>query len=196
MQQRSNKRTLATLVLVAFGMFGFGFAMVPLYDVFCEITGLNGKTGGRVAVTEFGSEVDEDRLITVQFDTAVDSGLPWDFEAEKLSMKVRPGELAEAYFTAKNQLNEPVVGHAVPSVAPSVASLYFAKTECFCFTQQTLAGNEEKEMPVRFMVSPDLPDNVKVLTLSYRFYRSAGADVADAKDQSKDISEVSSDGTG
>ena len=174
--QRKNRQLILRLVLVAVGMFGFGYALVPLYDIFCEITGINGKTGGPVSVAEAQGQIDENRLVTVQFDTAIDRGLPWDFEAETLSMKVRPGELTEAMFFAKNLASEDIVGHAVPSVAPGTASLYFSKTECFCFTQQELKAGELKEMPVRFVISTDLPEDVKILTLSYRFYRSeAGA---------------------
>ncbi len=155
---------------IALAMFGFGYALVPLYDVFCDITGLNGKTG-RISVNDVRAEATvSDRRVTVQFDTNVNGPLPWDFKALQHSMKVRPGELGTARFTIENKAGYNVVGQAIPSVSPGQASLYFNKTECFCFTQQTLAGNEKMDIPVSFVVDPDLPEDIEVLTLSYTFF--------------------------
>ncbi len=158
---------------LAVGMFGFGFAMVPLYDVFCDVMGTRLEDGdGRVTQAEAAETVmpAEDRWVTVHMDTSVDQYLPWQFAAQDKFVKVRVGELAEAMFDAMNQADYPVTGQAVPSVAPAEASIYFAKTECFCFTRQQLAGGETREMPVKFMLDPELPEDIKVVTLSYRFY--------------------------
>lgn len=175
-------RLALKLLLLVFVMFGFGFALDPLYDVFCDITGLNGKTDRIAAAEAVSLSVDQSRLITVQFDSNVNSGLPWDFEPELKSMQVHPGEVAYAEYWAENLSSQPVIGQAVPSVAPGEASRHFAKTECFCFTEQKLEPGERKIMPVQFVVASDLPDDIKVLTLSYRFYlnEQATADLAAA----------------
>lgn len=168
--QANTGRLALKLVALVFVMFGFGFALVPLYDVFCDITGLNGKTD-RIAATEASAlSVDESRWVTVQFDGNVNSGLPWEFAPEVKSMKVHPGEVAYAEYWAENLSSKAVIGQAVPSVAPGEASRHFAKTECFCFTEQKLEPGERKLMPVQFVVASDLPEDIKILTLSYRFY--------------------------
>ena len=114
--------------------------------------------------------VDKTRSITVQFDTNVNPVLPWRFKSEQRQIKVHPGELREALFTVENLTGEAIVGQAVPSVAPGKASIYFKKTECFCFTQQVLQANESREMPVRFIIDPDVPKEVEIVTLSYTFF--------------------------
>lgn len=168
--KRLNQRTLYKLIGVALGMFAFGFALVPLYDVFCDITGLNGKTGRvSTAVAEAGM-VDESRWITVEFIGTVTSELPWRFRPAVPSMKVHPGALNDALFVASNEAAHDIVGQAVPSVAPLEASKYFNKTECFCFTQQLLKSGEEKAMPLRFVVDANLPKSVKRITLAYTFF--------------------------
>ncbi|MEM9301456.1 MAG: cytochrome c oxidase assembly protein [Pseudomonadota bacterium] len=173
-QPVSNRKLFGILGGIALGMFGFGFAMVPLYDVFCEVLGIRLEDGtGQIATNEVGEfEGQTDRWVTVQFDSSVDSKLPWAFAPDEPILKVRVGELTETTYLARNLADHAVIGHAVPSVAPSRASLYFAKTECFCFTQQQLASGEEQHMPVRFIIDPELPPTVNTLTLSYRFYRS------------------------
>ena len=170
MNTDANKKVAVKLALVAGLMFGFGYALVPLYNVFCEVTGLNGKTG-RIAGTGAGKSTAADRLVTVEFDTNVNSMLPWKFKAAQRRLEVRPGEITEALFYAENLSSETVIGQAVPSVAPSQASLYFNKTECFCFTQQMLGPGETREMPVRFIIDPDLPGKIRIMTLSYTFFR-------------------------
>src|SRR5690606_6676755 len=112
------------------------------------------------------------RTVRVEFDGGVNSKLPWSFHPEQLTMDVVPGELNEALYFARNDGNVAVVGSAVPSVAPARASGYFSKTECFCFTAQTLQAGEKRDMPVRFIVDPDLPADVKTITLSYTFYKN------------------------
>ena len=168
--------TAKKLGLFAVAMFGFGYAMVPLYDVLCEVTGLNGKTGEISQQEAKSNTIDSSREITVQFDTNVNPALPWKFKAQEYKMTVHPGEIAEAVFVAENQSNRPVVGRAVPSVAPTTASIYFNKTECFCFTRQVLEPGEQKEMVVRFVVDTDLPAEHSTMTLSYTFFEASDSD--------------------
>lgn len=168
----ANSRVVKRLGLAAVLMFGFGFAMVPLYDVFCEVTGLNGKTGRMDIEDALTQVVDEDRLVTVEFLGLVHSDLPWDFKPMVKKIKVHPGEVTEVNYYATNTADNAVTGQAVPSVAPGQAAKYFSKTECFCFTRQLLEPGEGKEMPLRFVVDPALPENVKTLSLSYTFYQA------------------------
>lgn len=170
----SNRRLLYKLMVTTVAMFGFGYALVPLYQWVCVITGFNGTTGVVEAAAVDGP-ADPDRWVTVQFLTAVNGHLPWEFEAENVTMEVRPGEIAEARFRVRNRALAPVSGQAVPSVAPIKAATYFNKTECFCFTQQTLAGGESREMPVRFVVDERLPRHLGTVTLSYTFFEIENA---------------------
>ena len=150
------------------GMFGFGYLLVPLYDVFCDITGLNGKTANSaVMVVE---APDESRWVTVEFMGSLNQSAPWEFRPTETSMQVRPGKAYLTNFYARSKVERDAVGHAVPSVAPGVAAKYFLKTECFCFEEQAFGPREEKEMPVRFVLDPDLPRHVDVVTLSYTFF--------------------------
>lgn len=168
----ANKRLGYKLLALSFLMFGFGYALVPLYDVFCEITGLNGKTGRISSSLAEATVVDTERLVTVEFVTGTSGSLPWDFRPKTTQISVHPGAETQVMFEAVNRASFPITGHAVPSVAPNSAAKYFNKTECFCFTQQKLAPGEMKDMPVRFVVDPKLPENVKVLTLAYTFYEA------------------------
>ncbi len=168
---RNNRRLIGRLGLVVVVMFGFGFAMVPLYDVFCEVTGLNGKTG-RIATEEaLSQQVDTGREVEIVFAASVKTDLPWDVRPMTRKIRVHPGELTEVKFWAQNNTNQAVTGQAVPSVTPMVASKYFNKTECFCFTKQLLQPGEGKEMPLRFVVETGLPEDENSLTLSYSFFR-------------------------
>lgn len=165
---RSVLKTAATVVACA---FLFGFAMVPLYRVVCEhVLGIKLAQGAVDQGALDGLVEDSSRTITVQFVAGVNSKLPWTFSSEAGSIEVHPGKLTEAWFDAKNNGSEAIVGNAVPSIAPSNASLYFNKTECFCFTEQVLQAGESRRMPVRFFVDPRLPRDVRELTLSYTFY--------------------------
>jgi cytochrome c oxidase assembly protein subunit 11 len=165
--------TVIKSVIVAVLMFGFAFALIPLYNTFCEITGLNGKTSGQVVAKEVLSKqiVDENRLITVQFDASVNSKLNWAFRPTELNMQVTPGKLYKTNFYAKNLSDKEITGRATYSVTPGKASLYFNKTECFCFTEQTLKAHEEVIMPVTFIVDTKLAKDVNIMTLSYTFYK-------------------------
>lgn len=164
-------KTAKKLGLVAVAMFGFGYLMVPIYNILCEVTGINGKTGRITQSQVNANDVDVDRFVTVEFDTNVNPNLPWTFKAVEFKQQVRPGEIAEAVFVVENESNKIVVGQAVPSVAPEQASLFFNKTECFCFTNQELAPGEKKDMIVRYVVDSDLPDKITTMTLSYTFFK-------------------------
>jgi cytochrome c oxidase assembly protein subunit 11 len=168
-RNKSNAKTAFKLAGITVLMFGFGFALVPLYDVFCEVTGLNGKTAdGPVEVRKV--EVDKSRTVNVQFIANLNNNAPWKFKPEVFEMKVHPGELKDTRFFAQNLTDNNRVAQAVPSVTPGEAASHFNKTECFCFTEQEFQAKEGRWMPLRFMVDPDLPDNVTTLTLSYTFF--------------------------
>lgn len=169
-----HRKLVRRLVLLAVGMFGFGFALWPLYNVFCDLTGLGGR--GVQVVENVGVIVPSNRRIKIRFDANVHSGLPWEFHAKENSAMVSLGTMSEALYLATNATDEAIVGQATYNVTPPEASLYFVKTECFCFTQQVLQGNESREMPVYYFVQADLPEYIKEITLSYTFFRSANAD--------------------
>jgi cytochrome c oxidase assembly protein subunit 11 len=171
-RRQANQRTVRRLGIVALLMFGFGFALVPLYDVFCEITGINGKTGRIELEQALTTEVDEDRLVTVEFLGRANSDLPWEFRPLVRRVKVHPGEVTEVHYFARNTTDHAIIGRATPSLAPGQAAKYFSKTECFCFTEQTLEAGEAKEMPIRFVVDPALPEEVRTVSLSYTFYQA------------------------
>ena len=152
-------------------MFGFGFALVPLYDVFCEITGFGGRTNTESVAVEEAPDLSRD--IRVEFVTTVNSYAPFEFGADMSSMTVHPGKMYFATFTARNMTDNDKVAQAVPSVAPVAAAEHFVKIECFCFNSQEFAANEEKAMPLQFIVDPDLPDYVDTITLQYTFFDTA-----------------------
>jgi len=167
--RKLNRSLAARLVLMAAGSFAFGFALVPLYDVFCEIAGI----GTRGQLSRAGASDEQSpvagRTVVVEFTSSVPSG-GWEFEPVAAAMEVQPGRLYEAHYRAKNLSARPTTGQAVPSIAPARAARYFVKTECFCFTPQHFAGDEEREMAVRFVVDRELPPGIDRLTLSYAFY--------------------------
>lgn len=165
----NNAKTVKRLVLIVFAMFGFGFALVPLYDVFCEVTGLNGKTNQQAAVYQ-DTGIDKQRVVTVQFISRTAKGIPWKFEPMISQIKVHPGEQKLVKFYAKNESSSDIVGQAVPSVSPGIAAAYFQKIECFCFNNQPLKANEDVEMALQFYVDPELPEDISTLTLSYTLY--------------------------
>ena len=182
--QARLRRHAALLAVMAVGMFGFAFALVPLYNIFCEITGLNGKTSGQAAApgavvaapaSGTASEAVE-REVTVQFIAHVSRGMPWEFRPVESRVRVRLGEVTETQYHARNFANGMFTGQAVPSVTPGYAARHLHKVECFCFTQQHLDAGEEIDMPVYFYVGEDLPSDIGTLTLSYTMYPvSAGA---------------------
>jgi len=168
-----HRRLTVSLSLVALGAFGFGFALVPLYDLLCAVTGYGDRRELTRASTA-SAAVDETRLVTVEFVANLPTVGNWQFTPEVTSMQVNPGRLYEAKFLARNQTGQPAWAQAVPDVAPSKASAFFRKTECFCFTPQQFAVGESKHMPVRFFVDPALPKHVDRITLAYTFYDTQG----------------------
>lgn len=169
---QQNRTLVRKLVLVTIAMFGFGFALVPLYDVLCEVTGLNGKTGQVTAQSVESARIDTSRWVTIEFTGSVNSGLPWEFRPAVKRVRVHPGQVAEASYFARNLAREAIVGQAVPSVTPRLAAAHFKKIECFCFDRQELRPKEGKEMPLRYIVQPDLPPEVQTITLSYTFFNA------------------------
>ena len=169
---KHDARGIAKVALgVVAASFLFGFAMVPIYRIACEhVLGIKMSGDAADAAQVALMTEDKTRTIAVEFIASVNSKLPWAFKAEKARIEIHPGALTEVWFDATNLSNAAIVGNAVPSVAPSEASPYFNKTECFCFTEQTLAAGESRRMPVRFIVDPQLPKGTKTLTLSYTFY--------------------------
>ncbi|MDD2722775.1 MAG: cytochrome c oxidase assembly protein [Methylovulum sp.] len=167
--KQKNAKLVRTLVFVVVAMFGFGFALVPLYDVLCDITGLNGKVAS-VAVKEIVYPVDKDREVSVEFVTSLNESAPMLFRSETKKLKVHPGEYYTVNFYAENLTDKVMVAQAIPSISPGLAAEYFKKTECFCFTEQTFKPREGRTMPVRFVVDPNLPKQYKIITLAYTFF--------------------------
>lgn len=157
------------LILICIAMFAFGYALVPLYDVFCELAGINGKTSNRAVKTT--ARVDESREIAVEFLANRDVSIPWSFEPEIAQIKLHPGQITVVNFIVQNPMAEAMVGRAVPSVSPGEAAKYFKKIECFCFSEQPLDAHERRAMPVQFYVDPELPAQFTTITLSYRLYK-------------------------
>lgn len=174
--KQANVRTAKKSLLVAIAMFGFGFALIPLYSVICDVFGLNGrfigleKTERAEYITKVESRKDTSRTVRIEFLTTLNQKLNWEFRAMQNTIDVHPGEVNEVKFYAKNLMNRKVVAQAIPSISPGNAAKYFSKMECFCFTQQTFAAGEAREMLLRFYVDPDLPKNVKTLSLGYTFF--------------------------
>lgn len=172
---RANQRMLKKLLVVALGMFGFGFALVPFYEKMCEVAGLRKVwQPGQVETGAANTQVDLTRTVTIEFDSNIRM-LPWTFKPLASSVEIHPGELTRMVYEVRNTLAEPVTGQAVPSYGPGLAAQYFKKLDCFCFTQQTLAAGEVRQMPVVFVIDPDLPKDINTITLSYTFFRVDGA---------------------
>lgn len=168
-----NTTTQILLVGIAIGMLSLGFYSKTIYDTFCRITGFGGTP--QIAMNEDNLSVVLDRTITVNFDSNVSPFLPWEFKPAQRSMEVQLGQTALAYYTAKNTSDEAVTGVATFNVTPMKAALYFVKTECFCFTDQTLQPGEEMTMPVLFFVDPEMDasdrhKDVTEVVLSYTFF--------------------------
>ncbi|MFT4825945.1 MAG: cytochrome c oxidase assembly protein subunit 11 [Halioglobus sp.] len=162
--------TVSKLVVVAVLMFAFVFVvMVPLYDVLCDVLGINGKTNGQ-AYTAVEVRVDESREITVQFVATNNEGMPWEFGPSVTAMKINPGAVNDTVFFARNPMPKAMIAQAIPSISPARAAAYFHKTECFCFNQQPLDADGSAEMPLQFIVDQDLPRDIKTITLSYTIF--------------------------
>lgn len=166
----SNRKLVTKLLFSVVGMFAFGFALVPLYDVICDITGLNGKTAGRYEASELELQVQEDRKVTVQFTAQNNAGMVWEFKANESQVSVSPGEVRVVSYRVKNPTDRVMTGQAIPSVAPNSAAAYLNKIECFCFQEQTLQPGEEIDMALRFFVDENIPERVSKLTLAYSLF--------------------------
>ena len=163
-----HRSLLRRLLVLAAAMFGFGFLLVPLYDVFCEITGFGGRTNTTAVRAEEAPDLS--REIRVEFVTTLNSYAPFEFSADVDSMTVTPGKMYYATFTAENLTTSDKIAQAVPSVAPVSAARHFTKIECFCFTSQEFRANERRAMPLQFIVDPELPEYVDTITLQYTFF--------------------------
>ena len=174
-RQLGNQRLAWKLVLVSVFFAGFGFALVPLYDVICRLTGFNGRTNAVAAVQDKNTQVDVNRWVTVEFLSHTMPGVDLDLVPEQFSMRVHPGEMVHTNYVVKNRAQQVFVGQAVPSVTPAIAAPYFQKIECFCFSQQTLQAGETRTMPVVFVVNPEMDRDLGTVTLSYTFFEAPKA---------------------
>lgn len=175
-QASANRTTLKKLLVISVGMFGFGFALVPLYEKICETTGINNviKPDVMPAGDVANTQIDKTRSVTVEFDSNLRSDLPWSFKPLEASVRVHPGELSTVVYEVRNNGSRPITGQAIPSYGPTLAGKHFRKLECFCFTQQTLAPGEVRQMPVQFILDRSLPGEVNTITLSYTFFEIEG----------------------
>jgi cytochrome c oxidase assembly protein subunit 11 len=170
MQKRHGK-LLVLLAVVVLGMFAFGFALVPIYNSICKTLGINGKTNPEaIAYDASKTKIAKDREVTVEFVATNNSGVPWAFYPKTRKIKVHPGEIAKLAFYAENKTDHQMTVQAIPSVTPGIAAKYLKKTECFCFTQQTLNGHEAMDMPLLFHLDAELPETVNTVTLSYTLF--------------------------
>ncbi|HTT38471.1 MAG TPA: cytochrome c oxidase assembly protein [Burkholderiales bacterium] len=167
-----NRVLLVKLVVVAGVMFGFGFALAPFYNKLCEAVGLNQIQSADAPVN---TQVDRTRVVTLQFDSNLRDDLPWTFRPLTKSLQVHPGELVHVLYEVKNASDQPVMGQAIPSYGPQLAAQYVKKLECFCFTRQQLQAHETRSMAVVFVLTPNLPQDVHTVTLSYTFFKVEGA---------------------
>jgi cytochrome c oxidase assembly protein subunit 11 len=171
MTTRRHTKLVIGLTIVVLGMFAFGFALVPIYNSLCQTLGINGKTYNKaVFYDEKKAIVANERSVVVEFIATNNSGVPWAFYPKISKVRVHPGEIAKLAFYAENQSNHRMTVQAIPSVTPGIAAKYLKKTECFCFTQQTLNGHEAMDMPLLFHLDTDLPASVKTITLSYALF--------------------------
>ena len=167
---RRNRALLGKLGVIVDAMFGFGYALVPLYEKICEVTGLRDIDRADTAIN---TQVDATRLVRVEFDTNLHD-MPWKFRALQTTADIHPGAVTQVVFEVVNTSREPVTGQAIPSYGPRNAAQYFRKLDCFCFTRQTLAPGETRRMPVVFVVDPSMPKDLSTITLSYTFFKVEG----------------------
>jgi cytochrome c oxidase assembly protein subunit 11 len=173
-RKNSNRRLTRSLLIMTAGSFAFGWALVPLYGVFCKVAGV-GNAQAKEGPTAARESVDPNREVTVEFVADPASVGSFEFRPEAASMRVHPGKLYDTEFYAKNLTGGPSIAQAVPSISPTEAAQYFHKTQCFCFSPQHFAVGEGRDMPVRFIVDPSLPPNVDRITLAYTFYDNTQA---------------------
>lgn len=167
---RNNRALVIKLGVIVVAMFGFGYALVPFYEKICEVTGLRNIDA---ADTVTNTQVDMTRSVHVEFDTNL-RNLPWKFRALAEATDVHPGAVTQAMFEVVNLTDHPITGQAIPSYGPRQAAQYFRKLDCFCFSKQTLAAGEKRDMPVVFVVDPKLPKDLSTITLSYTFFEVEG----------------------
>ncbi|MDF1758302.1 MAG: cytochrome c oxidase assembly protein [Legionellaceae bacterium] len=168
--QKKHVKLVGILSVLVIGMFAFGFALVPIYNSLCKALGINGKVTLEAVSYDPNKMVADDREVVVEFIATNNSGIPWSFYPKTRKIKVHPGEIAKLEFYAENKTDRRMTVQAIPSVTPGIAAKYIKKTECFCFTQQTLGGHEAMDMPLLFHLDTDLPKNVKTLTLAYTLF--------------------------
>jgi len=177
-EKRSNQtKHLILLSSLAVGMLGFAFALVPLYAIFCEVTGINGKSYEQEVSAPAANLQISEREVTIQFLAQVGRGMPWEFRPVDSQMKVRLGEINLTSYYARNHAAQAVTGQAVPSVSPGFGASYLHKIECFCFTQQHLEAGEDQQMAIRFYIDEELPEEIKTLSLSYALFKVPDEDV-------------------
>jgi cytochrome c oxidase assembly protein subunit 11 len=169
----SNQLLLKKLLLIAAGMFGFGFALVPFYNKICEVIGINSVL--KADDLPANTQVDTARWLTVEFDSNIRESLPWSFRPLQTTTRIHPGELVRVQYEIRNHSDQAVTGQAIPSYGPQWAARYFKKLDCFCFTQQVLQARETKVLSVAFVISPDAPEELHTVTLSYTFFVVEGA---------------------
>jgi cytochrome c oxidase assembly protein subunit 11 len=168
--RRSSKRLLVKLMVLVLGMFGFGYALVPMYNVLCKQLGINGKTGGAETYDAKTAAIDESRTVTIEFIATNNEQMPWEFRPNQRKLKIHPGEMRQVSFFAENTTNNTMTVQAIPSVTPGIAANYLKKTECFCFKQQTFAAHQKMDMPILFHIDPALPKSIHTITLSYTLF--------------------------
>lgn len=171
MTEKRHVKLVISLAVIVIAMFAFGFALVPIYNSLCKTLGINGKTNTEaVAYDEKKAKIVREREVVVEFVATNNSSVSWAFYPKVQKLRVHPGEIAKLAFYAENKTNHRMTVQAIPSVTPGIAAKYLKKTECFCFTQQTLNGHEAMDMPLLFHLDADLPANVKTVTLSYTLF--------------------------
>ncbi len=171
LREKRQQKLLLILTFVVLGMFAFGFALVPIYNSLCKTLGINGKTSMQaVSYDPEHAKIAKDREILVEFIATNNSGVPWAFYPKVSKVTVHPGEIVKLAFYAENKTNHQMTVQAIPSVTPGLAAKYLKKTECFCFTQQTLNGHEAMNMPLLFHLDTDLPKDKKTVTLAYTLF--------------------------
>lgn len=172
---KQQRKLLILLSLIVLGMFAFGFALVPIYNSLCKTLGINGKTNPEaIAYDVSKAKIATEREVLVEFVATNNSGVPWAFYPKTKKIKVHPGEIVKLAFYAENKTDHQMTVQAIPSVTPGIAAKYLKKTECFCFTQQTLKGHEAMNMPLLFHLDIALPENVKTVTLAYTLFDVTG----------------------
>jgi len=168
--KKANRKLTLKLVAATIAMFGFGFALVPIYDIMCDALGINGKTSSVAVEQPIALEPDTSRSIRVEFIAHPNPHMSWDFSPKVASMDVHPGEVIQTAYLAFNRAERTIIGQAVPSVSPGLGASYFNKVECFCFNKQPLEGQSHAEMPLIFYIERDIPESIHTLTLSYTLY--------------------------